>query len=111
MKIKKRMVASTIQGLALVLALNLGAAVPQALAGQPTEDVKAIIDEVMSILHNPAYQAPGQKPNRLRLIEKSALSRLDYPEISKRCLEGTWESLSQAQRTEFIRMFTGLLKA
>ncbi len=111
MKTKKWMVAAIFQGLALVLLFNPIMAVPQVLAGQPTADVKAIIDEVMGILHNPAYQAPGQKPNRLRLIEQSALRRLDYPEISKRCLEGTWDSLSQAQRTEFIRMFTELLKA
>ena len=111
MNIKKSIVAPIIQGLALVLTLNLAAAVPQVFAGQPMDDVKAIIDEVMSILHNPAYQAPGQKPNRLRLIEQSALRRLDYQEMSKRCLEGTWNTLGQAQRTEFIRMFSELLKA
>jgi phospholipid transport system substrate-binding protein len=105
------MVAAIFQGLVLVLVLNLSVAVPQVFAGQPTEDVKAIIDEVMGILHNPAYQAPGQKPNRLRLIEQSALRRLDYQEMSKRCLDQTWNTLSPAQRAEFIRMFTELLKA
>ena len=111
MKTERRMVAAIIRELALVLVFILGMAVPQVFAGSPTEDVKAVIDEVMGILHNPAYQAPGQKPNRLRLIEQSALRRLDYQEMSKRCLEETWDTLSQVQRAEFIRMFTGLLKA
>lgn len=111
MKIKQTLVADVIPGIALVLILILGMAVPKVFAGQPTDDVKAIIDEVMGILRNPAYQAPGQKANRLRLIEQSALRRLDYQEMSKRCLEETWNTISQAQRTEFIRMFTELLKA
>jgi phospholipid transport system substrate-binding protein len=111
MTTKKWAKAAIISGISLALIINLALAVPGVFAGQPTDDVKAIIDEVMGILHNPAYQAPAQKPNRLRLIEQSALRRLDYPEIAKRCLEGTWNTLSQAQRTEFIRMFTGLLQA
>jgi phospholipid transport system substrate-binding protein len=110
MNAKNMVVAAITRGLSLVLVFSL-AAVPGVFAGQPTEDVKAVIDEVMGILRNPAYQAPAQKPNRLRLIEQSALRRLDYPEIAKRCLEGTWDRLSQSQRTEFIRMFTELLKA
>ncbi|MBI4795520.1 MAG: ABC transporter substrate-binding protein [Deltaproteobacteria bacterium] len=111
MKTQKRMAAAIIRGLALVLVLNLGVAAPPVFAGPPTEDVKAIIDEVMGILRNPAYQAPGQKTARLRLIEQSALRRLDYQEMAKRCLEETWNTISQAQRAEFIRMFAELLKA
>ena len=111
MKTERRMVAAIIRELALVLVFILGLAIPQVFAGSPTEDIKAVIDEVMSILHNPAYQAPGQKPNRLHLIEQSALRRLDYEEMSKRCLQETWSTISQAQRAEFIRLFTELLKA
>ena len=111
MKTTRRMLAANLQAVALVMALGLSLAVPPAYAGQPTADVKAIIDEVMGILHNPAYQAPGQKATRLRLIEESALRRLDYQEISKRCLEETWNTITPAQRAVFIRMFTQLLKA
>jgi phospholipid transport system substrate-binding protein len=107
MKTRNMKLAAVIQGLILVLTLGLSVA----FAGQPTEDVKAIIDEVMSILRNPAYQSPGQKATRLRLIEESALRRLDYEEMSRRCLEETWNTISAAQRGEFMRMFTQLLKA
>jgi len=40
--------------LALALSLALGAAA--ALAGQPTEDIKKLMEEVLSILHNPALK-------------------------------------------------------
>lgn len=111
MKTKIRIVAALIQVMALVLVFNLGASVPQVFADQPTESVKAIIDKVLGILRNPAYRAPGQKATRVRLIEQCALQRLDFQEMSKRCLEETWNTISQAQRAEFIRMFTELLKA
>jgi len=111
MRIEKKQGTMILRGLALVLALHLGLAVSQVAAGPPTDNVKAVIDEVMSILHNPAYQAPGQKANRLRLIEESALRRVDYQEMGKRCLGDTWKKLSQSQQSEFIRMFTELLKA
>ena len=110
MKTKKRLRATVPPWLALALALSLCVGISQVFAKSPTEDVKAIIDEVMAILHNPAYQAAGQKIARLRLIEKSALRRLDYQEMSKRCLEQTWNTISPAQRAEFIRLFTELLK-
>jgi phospholipid transport system substrate-binding protein len=97
--------------MALVLVFTLGIAVPGVLAGQPTEDVKAIIDEVMGILHHPAYQSAAQKATRLRLIEQATLRRIDYQEMAKRSLEQTWNTLSQAQRAQFVRLFTELLKA
>ncbi|RJR34065.1 MAG: ABC transporter substrate-binding protein [Deltaproteobacteria bacterium] len=110
MKTEKKKGTMILRGVALVLAIYLGLAVSPALAGPPTDNVKAVINEVMGILNNPAYQAPGQKANRLRLIEESALRRVDYQEMGKRCLGDTWKKLSQSQQTEFIRMFTGLLK-
>jgi phospholipid transport system substrate-binding protein len=111
MKTMKEKGTMILRGLALVLAIHLGMAVSQVAAGPPTDNVKAVIDEVMAILHNPAYQAPGQKANRLRLIEESALRRVDYQEMGKRCLGDTWKKLTQSQQSEFIRMFTELLKA
>ena len=111
MKIKKWVMGPIIQGMALALIFTLSIAVPGVLAGQPTEDVKAIIDEVMGILHHPAYQPAAQKATRLRLIEQATLRRIDYQEMAKRSLEQTWNTLSQAQRTQFVGLFTELLKA
>lgn len=111
MKTKMQKMGAIIRIMALTLIWQLSVPVSGVLAGQPTADVKAIIDEVMGILHNPAYQAPGQKAARLRLIEQSALRRLDYPEMAKRSLEETWDRLTPAQRNEFVRLFSELLKA
>jgi phospholipid transport system substrate-binding protein len=108
--IKKRgSVALTVCLLALALILAPGA--PGALAGQPTEDVKKLMDEVLSILHDPALKAPAQKRHRLELIENLAASRFDYREMARISLDATWDTLTKAQQQEFVHVFTELLKA
>lgn len=93
-------------GLIMTLAVHLLLGVTPLLAAGPMEDVKNLIEEVQSIL-----QTQKDKAIRLRLIEQSALRRIDYQEMSQRSLEQTWNNLSKAQRAEFLRLFTALLKA
>jgi phospholipid transport system substrate-binding protein len=109
MKIKKK--APYVVLLTLALAWSLLPAPTMAVAASPTADVKSLIDEVISILHNPAYQAPAQKQKRLALIEKASARRLDYQEMAKRSLDPTWDSLSKSQQTEFVALFSELLQA
>ena len=94
--------------LALAFSLALGAAA--ALAGQPTEDIKKLMEEVLSILHNPGLKTPAQKQQRLEMIEKLAASRFDYREMAKLSLDPTWDTLTKAQQDEFVYLFTELLK-
>jgi ABC-type transporter MlaC component len=94
--------------LALAFSLALGAA--GALAGQPTEDIKKLMEEVLSILHNPGLKTPAQKKQRLEMIEKLAVSRFDYREMAKLSLDPTWDTLTKAQQDEFVHLFTELLK-
>jgi phospholipid transport system substrate-binding protein len=94
----------------LALALLLAPGAPGALAGQPTEDIKKLMDEVLNILGNAALKAPAQKRRRLELIENLAASRFDYREMARISLEPTWDKLTKAQQEEFVHLFTELLK-
>lgn len=93
-------------GLKLALAIHLLMGAPALWAAGPLEDIKKLLEEVQTIL-----QTKKDKAARLQLIEQSALRRIDYQEMAKRSLERTWNTLSQAQRAEFLRLFTALLKA
>jgi len=95
---------------ALALALLLTMTASLAQAGSPLEDVKSLMDEVMGIIHNPAYQSPAQKAARIQIIEKVTARRVDYQEMARRTLDNTWDSLSKAQRSEFVHLFSELLK-
>jgi phospholipid transport system substrate-binding protein len=89
---------------ALAIFLLLGA--PALWAASPLENIKKLLEEVQTIL-----KTKKDKATRVRLIEQSALRRIDYQEMSKRSLEQTWNTLSKSQRAEFLRLFTALLKA
>jgi phospholipid transport system substrate-binding protein len=93
-------------GLILVLAVNLTLWIPAARAAGPLENVKSLIAEVQTIL-----KTHSQKSERLDLVEKVTAKHLDFPEMAKRCLGSTWNTLSEAQKREFIQLFGELLKA
>lgn len=109
MKDSKRLAILKPGALALALLLTMTASLVQ--ADSPMEDVKSLMDEVIGILHNPAYQSPAQKPARIQMIEKATAHRVDYQEMARRTLGDTWDSLSKAQRSEFVHLFSELLKA
>jgi len=107
----KRLLTVSPKIIVLALALSLAPGVSGAQAGQPTEDIKHLLDEVLAILHNPALKTPAQKQHRQDLIEQAAARRFDYREMAKRCLDTTWDTLSQTQQKEYVHLFTELLKA
>jgi phospholipid transport system substrate-binding protein len=93
-------------GLILALAINLTMWVPGARAAGPMEGVKGLIEQVQTIL-----QTNSAKSQRLELIERLTTQHLDFQEMAKRCLGSTWGTLSAGQKTEFVHLFSQLLKA
>jgi phospholipid transport system substrate-binding protein len=95
--------------LTLALCLMMGA--PGALAAGPGDDVKNLINEVLAILHNPALQGDNQRARKVDLVEKVAARHFSYREMAQRSLGETWKTLNQGQQDEFVKNFSGLLKA
>ncbi len=101
------MLPLTIKALALALALNLVLAVPGAMAEQPIEVVKHVIDQALDILRNPDMG----KSERRRQVKQAVDRHFDYREMAKRSLGPTWRNLSGSQQDEFVRLFAELLEA
>jgi phospholipid transport system substrate-binding protein len=97
----------TIKAIALALALNLVLAVPGAMAEQPIEVVKHVIDQALDILRNPDMG----KSERRRQVKQAVDRHFDYREMAKRSLGPTWRNLSGSQQDEFVRLFAELLEA
>lgn len=100
-----------IGAMALSLSFHLSLGPAWAQMNRPTEDVKRVIDEVLSILQNPELKSPAQRERRLDLIKEAINRRFDYGEMAKRSLGDQWHRLSPPQRTEFVRLFSDLLEA
>ena len=95
----------------LTLAVLFSLAGSAARAAGPTDDVRSLIDEVLGILNNPALQAEAHHSQKVDLVEQAAARHFDYREMAKRCLGETWGALNQGQQDEFVKNFSGLLKA
>jgi phospholipid transport system substrate-binding protein len=90
---------------AVTLALAAGALAD----GDPMSAVKGTINQVLSIVSDPAYKsANSARRDQLRTV---IAPRFDFTEMARSALGYHWRSLSQAQRDEFVRLFTGLLEA
>jgi len=100
-----------LRGFLLTLAVSLIMGGSAALAAGPADAVKSLINEVQAILDNPALQAPDQRARKVDLVEQAAARHFNYREMAKQCLRETWDGLNQGQQNEFVKNFSGLLKA
>jgi ABC-type transporter MlaC component len=80
------------------------------MAANPTENLKSLIGELLTILNNPAYRAPAQRCKAVDLVEKVADSYFDFREMAKSSLGDAWDDLNQTQQDEFVKNFTAVLK-
>ena len=99
-----RAIVSSMLGVSFVLG---GLAV--VLAGAATESVKTTINDVIRILENQELEKPGRADERRRLLEKTIGARFNYEEMAKRTLGAHWAKLNDAERREFVELFTSLL--
>ena len=77
----------------------------QAMAGEATAQLRATIDEFVTILVNTPVaelRAHGLPDNALKLI----YGRFDFSEMTKRSLGKHWEGLAQSEQREFVDAFT-----
>jgi phospholipid transport system substrate-binding protein len=93
-------------GLILALAVNLTMCLPGAWAADPMEGIKSLIEEVQTVC-----KTMPQKNQRLELIEKATARHVDFREMAKRSLGACWITLKQSQQDDFVKVFSGLLKA
>jgi phospholipid transport system substrate-binding protein len=82
-----------------------------AASAGPGADVKSLINEVLGILHHPGLRGPAHRSQKVDLVEKAAARRFNYREMARRSLGADWDGLTRGQQDEFVKNFSGLLKA
>jgi phospholipid transport system substrate-binding protein len=97
--------------LALVLGLVLGAvAVRPAAAGAPSDQLKSQIDRVLKVLDDPELKKEGKNRDRRAAVRRIANDIFDFGETARRSLGRHWQARSQAERDEFVQLFSDLLE-
>jgi phospholipid transport system substrate-binding protein len=91
----------------LIMAVLLASA-GTAEAVTPTETVHGAIQQVFAHQNGPEIKKVSTAERRAD-IRKVAEGLFDFQEMSRRSLGSTWDTVSAAEREEFVRLFTNLV--
>jgi len=94
--------------LVVVLLLSFS---PSVLAAEPTDVLKAPMDEALALLRDPQYKVddPGKKAVQREKFWSLVAPVFDFDELSKRTLARNWADFNDAQQAEFAQVFSELL--
>ena len=81
-----------------------------ALAGEPTEEVKSTVDQVIKILTDPRYKGEANQQERRKLLRDTISPRFDFQEMAKRSLGVEWGRRTPEEQREFVKMFAAFLE-
>ena len=78
-------------------------------AGSPTEQVRATVDRVLTIVRNPKSKSKAQMDaQRAQLVEVIS-PRFDFAEMAKRSLGRHWAGRTLEEQREFVKVFAALM--
>ena len=80
------------------------------VAGVPTEQTRATVDKVLSILNNPELRSAARKNERREQLRAVIYPRFDFAEMAKRSLGSQWSRRSAQEQREFVRLFSEVLE-
>jgi len=76
----------------------------------PTDQVRGTVNEITTILKNPALKTDAKKKDRRDLLRKAIYARFDFTEMARRSLGAEWRNRSTKEQEEFTQLFTDLLE-
>ena len=76
---------------------------------QPMDDLKNSIDDGLRILQDPHYQPADRKALQQQHLRQVLYRDFDFAEFSKRVLADQWKLFTDAQRFEFVEVFSRFL--
>lgn len=92
-------------GVAMLILLGQAGPVPPALAAGPQDRVKATLDAVAGVFHDPTLQAPDAQAERKRRVRDIINDSFHFDEMAPVSLGPYWDRLTPVQQEEFVRLF------
>jgi len=106
---------SRLKGAAAAVLVSLAILVPGAASGAAgasgaVEAVRATVDRVIEILNDPGLQGPEHKGERRGRVMALISERFDFEELSRRTLARHWRKRTDAEKKEFVGLYTRFLQ-
>jgi phospholipid transport system substrate-binding protein len=83
---------------------------PVAALASATDDVKAVVDKVVSIVSDKELKKQKNEGKRRAALDSAIGTIFDYQEMAKLSLGVHWRDRSPAERQEFVKLFKTLLE-
>jgi phospholipid transport system substrate-binding protein len=96
--------------LAIGVSLLWGGGPTQALGGEATAAVKAVLDQAMEIQTRADLSGEAKRVERVRLIRRLIVDHFLFSEMARETLKDRWNQLSPQQRSEFQNLFSALFQ-
>ncbi len=93
-----------------LLAILLAGAPRPAAAGEPTDQVRSSVEQVLQILRDPALKAPDRAAERRARIQHVVQDRFDFTEMARRSLATHWAKRTPQEQRDFTALFSDLLE-
>jgi phospholipid transport system substrate-binding protein len=75
-----------------------------------TDEVKKVVDEVVSIVSNKEMKKPENKEKRQKELKDAIATIFDFSEMAKRSLGRYWDERTPEEKNEFAQLFETLLE-
>jgi len=98
-----------VRALVTAVVLVFGVAAP-GWAGPPTDQLRTQIDRVIKVLEDPELKKDGKQRERRTAVRQIANEIFDFSETARRSLARHWAGRTQAERDEFVQLFSDLLE-
>jgi phospholipid transport system substrate-binding protein len=79
------------------------------MAGPPTDQIKATVDNAVGLLRESRQKSVATKERRDQLRE-ILFTRFDFSEMARRALGAHWRRRTATEQQEFVQLFTELLE-
>jgi len=94
----------------LLLTAALSSVSRSAVAGVPTEQIKATVEKALVVLKDPELKPPAKMSERRDQLRQILFARFDFTEMARRALGGNWRRRTPQEQEEFVRLFTQVLE-
>ncbi len=91
-----------------MLALLWLAFAASAQAGEATDQVRAELDRITTVVRDPALKGTAKEDERKARVKELILQWFDVKEMARRSLAAHWAKRSEQERTEFVDLFGDL---
>jgi phospholipid transport system substrate-binding protein len=95
---------------AFLAALLLFCGLRPAAAGEPTEQIRAAIDNGVEVVKNAKLDGAKERAETLHRLKQVVYPLFDFEEMARRSLGAHWRRLDPQRQKQFVTLFTELLE-